>query len=767
MEQIQATATVTQLVGKAFVLHANGEKVALQQGDTLLPGTIIMTESGSNVVVQGSDFTLELNEDSLTEIPKESLENAQAPQILDTASDEVAALQAAILDGQDPTQAFEATAAGAPDAGANPGGPNDGSGNGGFVQILRTGNERIAEAGFDTSVAFPTLENTDFFNALDQTILVGDVTSPTQPLEIIPTLGINDVLVGEGNEAVFIVILSNSVTTTSNVTFTLTPGSASFADLWADGVPWQVTVNGATVNVNADGTFVAAVPAGTTSLNVGVPTFNDNVFEGEESFTLTGVLSGTVNGVGFNGITATGNGVIVDDGRELPVDPTDPEGPTTPADDDRPTLAINNVTVSEGDEAVFTVTLSNPVDSDSELTFTLEPGTAGFDDLWAGNEPREVTVTIDGVEQTATVDAQGNFSVTVPAGSTSLTVGVPTFDDNVFEGKEGFTLKGDLSGTVNGVGFSGITATGNGLIVDDGTGPGPDPDNDTPVIQISNAGTVNEGGDAVFDITLTHEVDAETTITLDLTHGDTNGADFALVDGKPTVTINNAAVTVTANGDGTFSFTVPANTANGIQVTLPTTDDSVFEGSEDFELAATLTGSTANGTDLPAGITATGNGIITDATGEGNDVPTLTVADAGTVIEGSTASFAVSLDKAVDNDTTLTFQLSGQATAADVGTPSVTLNGVAVTVTAVAGGGFSVNVPAGTTSGLVVSVPTLNDTVFEGAESLVLTGTLSGSTASGTVLPSTITDSGNGIITDATGEGNDVPTLTVADAGTV
>ncbi|MGO1618318.1 MAG: retention module-containing protein, partial [Oceanisphaera sp.] len=126
-------ATVIELVGNAFVLTANGEKVALQQGDEVLAGAIVMTESGSKVVVQGPDFRLELNEDSLTEIPKELLDAAQAPQILDVGSDEVAALQAAILDGQDPTQAFEATAAGLPDAGANPAGNADGSGNGGFV----------------------------------------------------------------------------------------------------------------------------------------------------------------------------------------------------------------------------------------------------------------------------------------------------------------------------------------------------------------------------------------------------------------------------------------------------------------------------------------------------------------------------------------------------------------------------------------------------------------------------------------------------------
>ncbi|WP_315968028.1 type I secretion C-terminal target domain-containing protein, partial [Acidovorax bellezanensis] len=55
-----------------------------------------------------------------------------------------------------------------------------------------------------------------------------------------------------------------------------------------------------------------------------------------------------------------------------------------------------------------------------------------------------------------------------------------------------------------------------------------------------------------------------------------------------------------------------AGTTGGIVVTVPTTDDPVFEGSEQLNLTGTLTGATLNGTPLPAGITDTGHATIFD-----------------------------------------------------------------------------------------------------------------------------------------------------------
>ncbi|MFP2770995.1 retention module-containing protein, partial [Oceanisphaera sp. KMM 10153] len=152
MEQMQQAAMVTVLNGTAFMLDNSGDKVALMQGDMLPPGTVIMTEAGSSLVAIGDDFRLQLNESSLTGIPREQFELASVPPVLSNVGDDIAAMQAAILQGQDPTEAFEAAAAGLAQNVSSSIGSLDGSGNGGFVQILRTGDSRIAEAGFDTGV---------------------------------------------------------------------------------------------------------------------------------------------------------------------------------------------------------------------------------------------------------------------------------------------------------------------------------------------------------------------------------------------------------------------------------------------------------------------------------------------------------------------------------------------------------------------------------------------------------------------------------------
>jgi hypothetical protein len=60
--------------------------------------------------------------------------------------------------------------------------------------------------------------------------------------------------------------------------------------------------------------------------------------------------------------------------------------------------------------------------------------------------------------------------------------------------------------------------------------------------------------------------------------------------------------------------------------------------------------------------------------------------------------FNVTLDKAVDAETTLTFKLGGEITAADHGVPTVSIGGQSVTVTANADGTYSFKVPAGTTA---------------------------------------------------------------------
>ncbi|WP_240431452.1 retention module-containing protein [Pectobacterium parmentieri] len=605
---------------------------------------------------------------------------------------------------------------------------------------------------------------------------ISDLNSPDpqtpNPGADVPVLTVGDAgTVAEGQPAHFEIALSKPVDAATTLTFTLRHGSTDADDI---GTP-TVTIAGqpVAVTVNADGSYSVPVAAGTTDgIVVSVPTVDDGVFEGNETFELVGTLTGTTaSGTPLPaGIGDTGQATISDLNRGTPDNPS--------AGADVPVLTVGDAgTVAEGQPARFEVALSKPVDAATTLTFTVRHGSTDANDIGTP------TVTIAGQPVAVTANADGSYSVPVAAGTTDgIVVSVPTVDDGVFEGNETFELVGTLTGaTASGTPLpAGIGDTGQATISDlNSTDPQtPNPGADVPVLTVGDAGTVAEGQPARFEIALSKPVDAATTLTFTLRHGSTDANDI----GTPTVTIAGQPVAVTANADGSYSVPVAAGTTDGIVVSVPTVDDGVFEGNETFELVGTLTGTTASGTPLPAGIGDTGQATISDLNSTdpqtpnpGADVPVLTVGDAGTVAEGQPARFEIALSKPVDAATTLTFTVRhGSTDADDIGTPTVTIAGQPVAVTANADGSYSVPVAAGTTDGIVVSVPTVDDGVFEGNETFELVGTLTGTTASGTPLPAGIGDTGQATISDLNrgtpdnpSAGADVPVLTVGDAGTV
>ncbi|WP_284335941.1 retention module-containing protein, partial [Comamonas sp. NoAH] len=143
-----------------------------------------------------------------------------------------------------------------------------------------------------------------------------------------------------------------------------------------------------------------------------------------------------------------------------------------------------------------------------------------------------------------------------------------------------------------------------------------------PNLSVSDAGRIEEGQSAVFEIKLTNPVPFASTVTFTL-GGDIEADDL---QGIPVVLVQGNTVAVVRNPDGSYSFQLPPGISSGIEVRVVTADDNVFEGEESIVLTATLTGEA-----LPSGITDTGTGVIIDQTGPGADVPVLTVADAGVV----------------------------------------------------------------------------------------------------------------------------------------
>src|SRR5690606_29818337 len=180
----------------------------------------------------------------------------------------------------------------------------------------------------------------------------------------------------EGTDVVFTVSLSGASATDVTVTLDTADGTATSLVDYAAQWRWLVHVTGVQ-----------------TCVLLVVPTVGDALYEGDETFTAT-----LTNPVGASLGTATGTGTIVDD--ETPL-----------------TVSIDSASGAEGTDVVFTVSLS-------------------------GASATDVTVTLDTADGTATspadYTAQSGLLVTVPAGSTSVPVAVPTVGDALYEGDETF-----------------------------------------------------------------------------------------------------------------------------------------------------------------------------------------------------------------------------------------------------------------------------------------------------------------------------------------
>ncbi|WP_163411546.1 T9SS type B sorting domain-containing protein, partial [Flavobacterium ajazii] len=166
------------------------------------------------------------------------------------------------------------------------------------------------------------------------------------------------------------------------------------------------------------------IPAGSTSATVIIPILNDAIHEPNETFILTGtVTSGTTSNT-----TVSTTGTITDNNGV-------------------PTMSISNPTASEGSPAVFTVSLNVASSVDTVINVVTTNGTAGSLDY---------TLV--------------NTTVTIPAGSTNVTVSVPTLIDAINEASETFTL----TGTITAGSIANTTAIGTATI------------NDTSIVLIAN-----------------------------------------------------------------------------------------------------------------------------------------------------------------------------------------------------------------------------------------------------------------------------------------
>ncbi|EGR4429382.1 cadherin, partial [Vibrio cholerae] len=532
---IHALLSLTNLAAnQLLVIDKNGNIAIINAGEAVPEGAIILDPNSNNLMPEQEP------------LPVAQLVDAEGNA--QPITDDIEQILAALEEGADPTALDDDLA---PAAGGLQGSSITGS-----ASIERDGAETIASTQFDTSgfeaIGLSRTQSLSLLNLLQAPTAPITPIPPVDPEEPVSPIVISSITgnnVAEGSNNTFSVSLSGTTTAETTIVLTLA-GDTATKGVDFNGTSVVVVINGVsqTVPVNEDGTFQVTVPTNTNSFSVQVSTIDDNIYEGNETFTLSGA--------GTNGIV-TGTATITDDGSN---------GGT----DDRPSVAnISSPTVSEGESATFDVSLSNASTTATTVTLTLAGESATKNVDFNGTS---VSVIINGVSKPVSVNDDGTFSVDVPANTTIFSVSVETTDDDVYEGSETFTLSGKTETQTS-------TTKGTATIKDDGSVTPPDgtPDDDRPSVANISSPTVSEGESATFDVSLSNASTTATTVTLTLAGGSaTAGTDFTSTE--VTITYQDGKTEkVAVNSQGQFTVNVPANDAS-FSVSVKTTDDDVYEG---------------------------------------------------------------------------------------------------------------------------------------------------------------------------------------------
>ncbi len=253
--------------------------------------------------------------------------------------------------------------------------------------------------------------------------------------------------------------------------------------------------------------------------------------------------------------------------------------------------------------------------------------------------------------------AAGDFTNTTQAftftGGTAdtLTVTVPTDDDNVLETDETFFAYLALTAGNSEVD---VTDTAIATIID----------NDDATVTIADA-SVTEGGNILMDLVLDKDVQGDVSVDVSFASGTTAAGDFT---------------------NTTQAFTFTGGTADTLTVTVPTVNDNVLETDETFFAYLALTAGNSE-----VDVTDTAIATIID-----NDDATVTIADAS-VTEGGDILMDLVLDKDVQGDVSVDVSFAFGTTAAG----DFTNTTQAFTFT------------GGTADTLTVTVPTDDDNLLE------------------------------------------------------
>ncbi|HRH29592.1 MAG TPA: Calx-beta domain-containing protein, partial [Aquabacterium sp.] len=321
-------------------------------------------------------------------------------------------------------------------------------------------------------------------------VLDGSGTGTIEDVELTRVTGVSAPIATEGEPLVFVITMSGASTVDLPLSLALTNGTGAVGV--DTGLPVQISFDGGqtfvTVAVGTDGSIETTVPAGASSVQVRVPTVSDGASEGSETIGLS--ATGVDNLVSVDGIGTIVDAVVL------------------------PKISVSDATGSEGQEAVFTISLDKPSAQDVHLLVRTVGLTASNEDDLGG---------VDG------------FPLVIPAGQTSITVGVPLFLDGIEENPyETFQLEViEVLPVVDGAGNP--IAPPNATVAD-GIGAGTITDKELPQLSIEGPVAANEAtGTVTYTVKLSNPSATGATVyysTQDA--GATAGSDYTQASGSLT-----------------------------------------------------------------------------------------------------------------------------------------------------------------------------------------------------------------------------------------
>ena len=373
-----------------------------------------------------------------------------------------------------------------------------------------------------------------------------------------------------------------------------------------------------------EGHKTISLPAGGTTVRYSVPTLDDMDDEPDGRVTVR-----IMGGPTFTYTTGSPSSASV----QVRDDDAAPPG--------LPVITIaGGSAVTEGGTAVFTITADRVSTSSMAIS---------------------ISVSDDATSDFLAPSAEGYHSVSLPAGSTTTTYPVPTRDDSVDEADGRVTVR--IAGT--SVYTAGAPSSASVRVLDDDAAPP-----GLPALTIAGrAGSIAEGGSAVFTISADRASRAAIRVGLDVSDDATS--DF-----------------LAASSEGAGSITLPAG-ATTVRYSVPTVDDATDE--PDGRVTVRIAG----GSGYTAGSPRSASVGVRDDDMPPPGSPEITISGGTPVTEGGNAVFTLRASR-------------GSAAAIDIG---LTVSDDATSDFLAPGneGGKTVTLPARHTS-VRYSVPTVDDT---------------------------------------------------------